>query len=190
MTSFLQGPYQDFSDRFSQILERSITDSLNEASANTPNSDQQERGTVYIVSGNHTTPGQSNSPGSNSRSLGFSRILEAIRGNRNNLDGQTMTILDLLASLFRARTPTPTNNSSESPSNTEPPATGESGEEPSSGDPRTRTSQADLDASAAIAEAFRLAMLYRRSNREQQNTESEEQNNQANDEANDNHSSE
>lgn len=190
MTSFLQGPYQDFSDRFSQILERSITDSLNEASANTPNSDQQERGTVYIVSGNHTTPGQSNSPGSNSRSLGFSRILEAIRGNRNNLDGQTMTILDLLASLFRARTPTPTNNSSESPYNTEPPATGESGEEPSSGDPRTRTSQADLDASAAIAEAFRLAMLYRRSNREQQNTESEEQNNQANDEANDNHSSE
>ncbi|SGZ41493.1 uncharacterized protein HGUI_03694 [Hanseniaspora guilliermondii] len=194
MSSFLQGPFQDFSERFSQILERSITDSVNEASANRPDSDQQERGTVYIVTGNQTTSSQNNTPGSNNRSLGFSGLIDAITGNRNSLNRQTTTVLDLISSLFRARTPTETGNSSESPSNTQPPTTGESTEENSLVDPRTRSSQADLDASAAIAEAFRLAMLYRRANRDQNTTNAEEQNNQPNDTSNetsnDNHTSE
>lgn len=156
--------FPGFANTFSQVLESAMRNSWNDSGSDDSNADPQpqERGTVYIVSGNdhiaaHRNYNNDNAQGSRPNPS-LSRVLNMIRGNIRNPNSPVMTVFDMLATLFNSagtnpfgvpNEQTPTSQGDES-----------NGDSPST-DPRNRTTQADIAATAAIAEAVRMAMEYR-----------------------------
>lgn len=190
----IQSLFPDFANRFSQVLERSITESLNDGENNNSNGtpEQQERGTVYIVSGNNhitTHPDQNNNNSApNARTnYNLGRIIEIIRGNVRNQTSPAMAVLDMLSTLFNVAPEAETEGSSEprftasdQSSTATPEPSNENNDTNSnsqSTDPRSRLSQSDVDATAAIAEAVRMAMQYRHLTRDVNNSDEQPTNN-------------